>query len=240
MSRWFHGDDLARERARSKEFDAISAGHQYGLAPDVSLEIWARVRDEVTRADGKHDEPGARKRFDEVAARVAAQGGKLRPGPGKETLIDADRRVAARAGRLHPNPGSGTLVESEVHGKMQERDVLAEVTPGRDTEVLVDARRWERRVSALEPMPSAVDTTGKRNLDALPAGLSSDARRQLATTPDGPDAEDVATNHRGSSELFGGIRGFGPVATPSPAKPCYRRCTHACGSRGRGARHRHG
>lgn len=181
MTRWFHGDDFARARARAKEFDPITEGDWYRLAPEMSWAIWKHVRGEATDDDGKRDEPGARKRFHEVAALVAAQTDQLHPGPGKGTLVEGQVPLAAGAGLLGPIPGRRTLVEVEALGIDPERDVFAEPVLGKDTQVLVEARRWERRMPAVGATSNTPDTNArprKGEVNALLSSLALSARQQ--------------------------------------------------------------
>ena len=76
--RLVRGGDSEHGRERRRDFDPIAEGRQYRLTDEVLSRIWVSVCD----ASG-HREPGddamVRERFHEIAARVAARGGRLRP-----------------------------------------------------------------------------------------------------------------------------------------------------------------
>lgn len=122
-SRGFRGDDFEHAGGRSNDFDPVAEGSRYRLAPAVSLEIWTRVCAELTDRNSGRNEEQARRRFREVAA-----------------------RVAARNGRLRPDPGRTTRYEMEAPGGRRERDVFAQLVPGKMTLQEVEAQRWERRL----------------------------------------------------------------------------------------------
>ena len=131
MMRMFHPPELERSRERDR-FDPIREGQRYGLSRDLSLAIWKRVSGDVTDI-GQRNEQQAWKRFHELAARVAARGGRLRPAPGRLT----------RAGIETSSEWPGTWVADE----------LMPPVPGRQTLVEVEARRWAKRET-----PTAGDT----------------------------------------------------------------------------------
>ena len=160
--RWFRGGDFEHASKRS-DFDPVAEGKQYGLDPEVSKQIWARVRMELSDPSGVHvDEHRAQERFRERVKRVAARGGQLVPGPGK-----------------------GTFVEASARGPGPVRDELADPVAGRTTQVLMDERRWERRMySAEEPA-----------IDAFPARAGDAAARAL----DAADGRDAARRAVGTA-----------------------------------------
>jgi len=152
-TRMFRGGDFERARARSSDFDPVIEGQKHQLGPEVSLAIWERVRAEVTDSDGEPDEPRAQERFHQVA-----------------------RRVAARRGQLGPVPGRVTRVEAEAWGSDPDGDVFADVSPGRTTRVMDAARRWERQMAGTEAAPDRTELLHQREVEALRASLSSEAR----------------------------------------------------------------
>jgi hypothetical protein len=161
-SRWFRGEDLDRSGKRSHDFDPVAEGSRYGLAPAVSLEIWARVCAEAADSDGLRDEDRARQRFHEIAS-----------------------RVAAKNGLLHPDPGRTTRVEMAAPDADRERDVFAPLAPGRITLQEVEARRWDRRLGDVEPTTVAAKAglPHKGEVAALLARLSSDASALAGRSP---------------------------------------------------------
>jgi len=112
-----------RQRPREREqFDPIVEGARYCLSSELSLAIWKRVCNDATDSAGRRDEEQARQRFHELAARLAARGGQLQPDPGRVT------RVGVELG--------GARAPVSVADEMRPR------TPGRETLVAVEARRW--------------------------------------------------------------------------------------------------
>lgn len=119
-SRLFRGEDIERGRQPEGELDPIAEGARYQLSATVSLAIWERVSRERIGGAWRRDEEGDRQRFRDVAARVAARGGSLGPAPGKLTRHDAKAPKVDSVG-----------------------DAFANLVPGKTTQVLVEARRWE-------------------------------------------------------------------------------------------------
>jgi hypothetical protein len=122
MTRWMRPHGLeSRQRDR---FDPIRAEARHGLAPERSLALWARVWADASDGAGRIDEEEARRRFDEITARLSARGGPLRPEVGGVTRAGAEVADGAR-----------TLGRTREPGRR---------APGRDTAVLADARRCAR------------------------------------------------------------------------------------------------
>lgn len=119
--RWFHSagsEHASTERA----FDPIREGEKYRLPPEVSLEIWERIcagaRADAWGAADIADAEETQRRFHELAAQVAARGGRLRPEVGKRTRVDV---ANARARGLHHSMldphgvGKTTRVDAATH-----------------------------------------------------------------------------------------------------------------------------
>jgi len=124
MTKWMRGPELDRKRTR-EPFDSVAEGARYKLSRELSLAIWARACADATDGDSRRDTAQAPQRFHEIASRIAARGG-----------------------RLHPDVGRMTRVGIELGGEapgLWGTDELAIRTPGRDTLVAVEARRWAQR-----------------------------------------------------------------------------------------------
>src|SRR5437868_4044614 len=89
-SRLFRAGDFEGGRKQSRDFDPVAEGNRHRLAPEVSLAIWKYACRESADADGQRDEPRARELFHQVAARVAARGGRLRPDVGRATRVGVE------------------------------------------------------------------------------------------------------------------------------------------------------
>jgi len=131
MTRWLHPTRAqAPARARSVR-NPVVEGARHGLTRELSLAIWKRVCADATDGFGRRDTEQAERRFHEIAARIAARGGRLRPDVGRLTRVGTENRWhAARC--------------------LERRSASSPVTPGRETLV---ARRGptvesdERRAS---------------------------------------------------------------------------------------------
>lgn len=101
---------------RSDEFDPILEGARYQLTRELSLAIWGRVCADATDNFGRRDQEQAQRRFHDIAARLAARGGRLRPDVGRLTRVgtELDGVPASAAGELAVRvPGRVTLVATE-------------------------------------------------------------------------------------------------------------------------------
>ncbi|HEX3758750.1 MAG TPA: DUF4157 domain-containing protein [Kofleriaceae bacterium] len=96
-------------------------GSRHRLPPEVLLAIWDRTRAGATDSAGRCDDQAARQQFHELAIRIAARGGRLAPDPGRIS------RVSVELGGDSPRPPIAEVLQRRV--------------PGRDTLVLVEARR---------------------------------------------------------------------------------------------------
>ncbi|HWO23230.1 MAG TPA: DUF4157 domain-containing protein [Kofleriaceae bacterium] len=111
MKEWlFRGEDRERNSSRRKDFDPIAEGRRYGLAPDVSIALYERVRNDATRHDGLWDEALVRERFAQMASRIAERGGQLGPAPFKWTQTEA---AASQdwASAVLADPGRGSSAQ---------------------------------------------------------------------------------------------------------------------------------
>src|SRR5262245_21527823 len=86
MTRWREPPQAAHEH-KDDRFDPVLEGARHGLSRDLALEIWARIRAVRTGVEPEADDV---RRFHEVAALVAARGGRLRPDVGRITRVDVE------------------------------------------------------------------------------------------------------------------------------------------------------
>src|SRR4051812_9520204 len=180
MTRWLHPSQLDRPHTRDL-FDPVAEGLRHGLDRELSLAIWQRACAEATDVAGRLDLREARQRFHELAARVAARPGGPRPAIGKLT------RVGIELDGVTP-----------VVSAIRE---LAAPTPGRETRVAVEARRWA-------------------NLRGEPAVASE------AEPSDGAEGNDrgvVRSDLRGADPVTQAMVALQPSAQPAPAEtgPAY-------------------
>jgi aminopeptidase N len=160
MTRWMHPPELDRERKRD-HFDPVVEGARHALARELSLAIWDRVCADATDSAGRRDMEQAQQRFHELAARIAARGGRLRPDVGRVTRV-------------------GVELNGDSRGPWN-TDELRPRVPGRETLFAVEARRWSK---AGDAAPAEADQAmGRRELP----GASEVARAMAALqTPPQP------------------------------------------------------
>lgn len=121
--RSLRGNDGDRRGGDRDGFDPVIEGARHGLAPEVLREIWERVEREAWGLDGRFHGEEARRRFHQVAGRVARNGGRLRP---------------------RPDAGKVTRVEAALYGHEVE-DPFVEIAPGKVTRVELEERRVRQR-----------------------------------------------------------------------------------------------
>lgn len=118
-------------QAKRDRFDPEFEGSRYGLSRELSLAIWERVRADTADSYDRYNMDEARRRFHELAAQLAARGGRLQPGVGRTTRVRTeilgepfdDRSARLLAPRV---PGRQTLVEVEARRRAQlDRDSAA-------------------------------------------------------------------------------------------------------------------
>ncbi|MGH7633149.1 MAG: DUF4157 domain-containing protein, partial [Gemmatimonadaceae bacterium] len=159
MTRWMHPPEIERERDRAG-FDPTAEGSRYRLDRELSLAIWTRACADIRESAGRHDAEQARRRFHELAARIAARGGRLRPDVGRVTRVDIEAHgvlLAAWSGEYAP--GRQTLVNADAASRHFVGEDLASRVPGLQTLVSADAASRHpvnelgpaRRVSAERP-----------------------------------------------------------------------------------------
>src|ERR1700759_3311137 len=91
MTRWMHPPELERPH-KGTRFDPVVEGLRHGLARELSLQIWDRVRADATGREGRCDMEQAERRFHELAGVIAARGGRLRPDVGRLTRVGVESR----------------------------------------------------------------------------------------------------------------------------------------------------
>ena len=138
------GHASARGRER---FDPVVEGARHRLPAAVALAIWERARADAVDGAGALDAAHAERRFHELAAEVAARGGRLRVDVGKRTRV-------------------GDALEHEHDAAEPADEDWAPRAPGRDTRVLATARgvrgpptRRPRRSCATAPRGCASSAT---------------------------------------------------------------------------------
>jgi hypothetical protein len=170
-----------RDDARhATTFDPVVEGARHGLSRELSRELWKLVREESATTPEQADLERAKPRFHELAAQLAARGAKLRPDVGRLTrvAVELDGVPTARAAL----------------------DALRPHVPGRETQVIVEARRWaplEPQLEAATPAgaaarPAPVVTATRPELPGAEVVASALAELSLAATPRFP----AATLHR--------------------------------------------
>ncbi|HEX2692247.1 MAG TPA: EndoU domain-containing protein [Kofleriaceae bacterium] len=146
MTRLLYPPELDRQRA-AHPFDPAIEGARYGLAREVSIAIWERVCAEATDATGAADLEQAQRRFHEIAAKIAARGGRLHPDVGRLTRVGVEIGGDSRA-----MPGAPQL---------------AVRVPGRETLIAAEARRWRHLdTAAIQRDDEAGLTTSRERPDA--------------------------------------------------------------------------
>ncbi|HEX7838874.1 MAG TPA: DUF4157 domain-containing protein, partial [Kofleriaceae bacterium] len=127
--RWLHPPELDRQRHRDP-FDPVNEGERHRLSRERSLAIWERVCADATDSLGRRDTDQAERQFHQIAARIAARGGRLHPDVGRVTRVDVEVSgiplSAWSVDELAPRtPGRETLVTAEARSRGSWRDVSA-------------------------------------------------------------------------------------------------------------------
>jgi len=157
----FYPPELRRSRERN-QFDPIREGERYGLSRELSLAIWKRVSEDATDTFGRRNEEQAREKFYELAVRIAARGGRLRPDPGRFTRVGVE---------LSGEP-MGTWVA----------DQLMPRVPGRQTLAAVEAQRWAKKVGEMagEPVELVARGADEEKEQRQPPGAGEVAQAMAA------------------------------------------------------------
>ncbi|HEX7838692.1 MAG TPA: DUF4157 domain-containing protein, partial [Kofleriaceae bacterium] len=177
MTRWMRGPELDRPRD-PVPFDPVAEGARYRLPPELSHAIWKRVCVDATDAAGRCDLAQAQQRFHDLAARIAARGGRLHPDVGKLTRVGAEGDGGSY--RTYPDelaipiPGRQTRVAAEAYRWPAAHATIR--TPGRQSLVTADAHRWP---AAHDPAVTADDAASAPDPHELP-GAAEVARVMAA------------------------------------------------------------
>jgi hypothetical protein len=168
-----HPSELERPR-RILRFDPAVEGARHGLSEELSRQIWQRVCDDATDAADGHDGELARRRFHELAARIAARGGRLAPEVGRLTQV-------------------GVELGDDSLDAWSFRELMPRV-PGRTTQVAAEARRTRtlRRMpdeGERSELPGAGDVS--RAMAAWQPVRPADIRAAKRRPLDGDRAEQV-------------------------------------------------
>jgi hypothetical protein len=191
MTRWLHPPELERHRSR-ESFDPGAEGARYRLSRELSLAIWGRVCADATDDTDRRDQEQAQRRFHEIAARVAARGGRMWPDVGRLTRVavelDGVASVVLRAGEL--------VVRA----------------PGRDTLVAAEARRWVdlERTSARDPVASVGTTHELPRAGEVAQAVAGMREQHLAPTSERIAAAAIASREPAT-----------PAAAPRELRPAY-------------------
>jgi hypothetical protein len=148
---WMRPHELDRRRERDS-FDPVVEGSRYGLSRELSQAIWDRVCTRATHRIGRLDVEQAKRRFHEIAARIAARGGRLHADAGRLTRVDTEQGSGAGSSRL---------------------DELTTRTPGRQTLVAAEARRWGSDAAIDAAIDEMIDGTIGASSAAPDAGTPS-------------------------------------------------------------------
>ncbi|HEX3760092.1 MAG TPA: DUF4157 domain-containing protein, partial [Kofleriaceae bacterium] len=174
MTRSMRGPELDRS-VDLAPFDPVAEGTRYQLSRELSVAIWERACADATDAHGWRDLARAQQRFHDLAARIAARGGRLGLGVDKLTSAGDDRGDRYRGmsrGALEPAaPGRQTLVSAEA-GLVRGAAVPA---PGRQTLVTIEADRWPM-ADGLAGDAAAAPVPGERRVAGIAPGNPIDAR----------------------------------------------------------------
>ena len=199
MTHWIHPPLRDREPGRGP-FDPVFEGARHGLSRDLALTLWQHACAEATDASGRRDDDLARRRFYQLAARLAARGGRLRPDPGRLTRVATEFDGALTpTGALAPRvPGRVTRVGVELHTAPAPADALALRVPGRTTLVAADARRRAQlgagAIHDADTAPS-IDELSARRRPTPPANPATAHARSTAS----PSARLAARGRDGQS-----------------------------------------
>lgn len=178
MTRWMHPPEFERQREHDR-FDAVVEGSHYGLSRELALAIWKRVCDDATDEKGRIDDMRARQRFHEIAARIAARGGRLVPDVGRQTRVGVELTGGEPSG-----------------GRARRIDELTSRVPGRTTLVAAEAQRWQSAESTVAESPAEFGVHAARS--DLPG--AEDVAHALAALQ--PQTEALEATWRADRRLF--------------------------------------
>ncbi len=195
MTRMFRPPELEYLYQRGR-FNPIREGERYGLSRELSLAIWKRVSEDATDTFGRRSEDQARERFHDLAARISARGGRLRPDPGRLTRV-------------------GVEMSGEPMGTWAADELMPRV-PGRQTLAAVEARRWmdDACTSITGEAPASAskepdNEMARRELPGASEVVQAMAALQASPRPEEATALHVSSLGKGIAQLFGfGVPGI--------------------------------
>ena len=117
-----------RERDQAR-FDPVVEGSRCHLSAELSLAIWERVCAHETDGAGQCNTDRARRQFREVAARIAARGGRFGPDVGKLTRVGVEIDGEAPGGQSSSEPLTDWLTPHHLSAG----HLLRPRAPGRET-----------------------------------------------------------------------------------------------------------
>jgi hypothetical protein len=199
MTRWMHPPERDRQD-KGGELDPVVAGARYGLSRELSLAIWKRACTDATDASGRRDTEQAWRQFHELAARVAARGGRLRPDAGKLTRVGVE---------------TGDTISAAPANELVAR------VPGRRTRMATEAERWAQRVgqhaASAEDRAALEGTVGDEpalRRDEPPAAEDMVGARVALQSSESPE--------RAEPQGPGFARGSRQFDIPDPSEPSAR------------------
>jgi hypothetical protein len=188
--RWMYPPGVLGPEQRDR-FDPVLEGTRYHLGHDVSLALWTRVRADAADNAGRCNEEQARRRFHELAVRIARRGGWIGRDPGRGTRVGVELEGAPRDG--------------------WNLDEVIATAPGRDTLVAVEARRGGHAnaapVNTLERAGAAIQSAAPPAVEAAEVMRSAE-HDQIVSQDSGEIIHQE--NAKGAQE---------PVRASIPAKP---------------------
>jgi hypothetical protein len=181
MTRWLRPHELERDR-KAERFDPVRVGERYGLPRELALAIWDRVCADATDVYGRRDVARAEQRFHEIAARIAARSGRLRPDVGRLTAQATEpgaRSIEDWAAdeRIGRTPGRQTLVEVQARRASAQDDTAAQPPRAADAGIgQPELPGGEPGSPSTRPLPPTVQPTAA---GPLSSALWTQARGRL-------------------------------------------------------------
>lgn len=179
-------------------FDPVAEGARYRLSAEQLRALWTRVLADATDRAGRRSVAEARRRFHDLAARLAARGGRPRPDVGRLTRVDE-----ARESR---DPSAAWLDDGQAR------------VPGRESLVTAHARRQRdaaeppaspgslaspQRMPTLRPASPGSLVSRTAPLQRAPVAPRPGAAVQLHAGSDAPALDDARLREAAAAGLSG-------------------------------------